>query len=54
MSGVQVTAKRRGFYGQLREAGETFTVADEKQVGSWMEPVEPQKPAKPEPQKPAK
>lgn len=55
---VQVVAKRRGFYGQLREAGEQFTVASEKEVGTWMGRVdEPQKPAKdkqPDPAKPAK
>lgn len=37
--GVKVKAKARGFYGQLREIGEEFEVADKKSVGTWMDPV---------------
>jgi len=31
-----VIALRRGYYGSLREAGETFVVASAAHVGSWM------------------
>jgi len=31
-----VIALRRGYYGSLREAGETFFVASADHVGSWM------------------
>lgn len=33
---VEVIALRRGYYGSLREAGETFFVASAAHVGSWM------------------
>lgn len=41
MSGgdIPVKATRRGFYGSLREEGEHFSVASDKEVGTWMERV---------------
>ncbi len=33
---VEVIALRRGYYGSLREAGETFVVSSADHVGSWM------------------
>lgn len=36
---IKVIALRRGFHGQLREAGDKFEVASKDEVGSWMEPV---------------
>ncbi|MBP6464967.1 MAG: hypothetical protein KA324_13625 [Rubrivivax sp.] len=38
---VQVVALARGYYGQLREAGDVFTVAHAGHVGRWMRPVCP-------------
>jgi hypothetical protein len=31
-----VTAKTRGFYGHLREAGEVFDIPDDEEPGEWM------------------
>lgn len=46
---IKVKAIEVGFYGDvLRKPGtdtESFTIESEKQLGSWMEKVEPQKPA---------
>lgn len=35
---MQVIAKKTGYFGVLREAGDTFDVPDEE-TGSWFEPV---------------
>lgn len=37
--GIKVKATARGFYGQLREKGEEFEVADKTALGTWMEPI---------------
>lgn len=43
--GIEVKATRRGFYGALREDGETFSVESEEEVGTWMERVGDASPA---------
>jgi hypothetical protein len=43
---MKVTATKPGYFGKLREAGETFEVPDGTGKASWFEPVEQ---AKPEP-----
>jgi hypothetical protein len=38
---MKVKAKEQGFiYGLLREKGDTFTLKDEKHLGSWMQVIE--------------
>lgn len=34
---IKVKAKSKGYFGHLREPGETFDVESEKQLGKWME-----------------
>jgi len=43
-----VRAKAKGFYGVVRQPGDTFEIAKKEDLGKWMEPVEPVKPAKEE------
>ena len=39
---MKVIATKKGFYGSLREEGEVFTIADDKDLGSWMKKAEPE------------
>lgn len=48
---MKVKAKAEGFYGGVRRRkGDVFDVADEKALGSWMDPLETKAPEK-EPKK---
>ncbi len=40
---MKVKAVQRGYFGKLREVGDVFTIKNEKQLGSWMKPVEKSK-----------
>ena len=37
--GIRVKALERGVYGSLREPGDEFVIASEKDLGKWMVPV---------------
>ena len=49
---MKVVATRRGYYGDLREPGEQFTISGKEALSErWMEPVEEEKPRKAKPSK---
>ena len=45
--GIPVKATAEGYYGRYRVSGDTFEVAHEGHVGSWMERLDQPAPAKP-------
>ncbi len=45
--GIPVKATKEGYYGRYRVPGDTFEVANARHVGSWMERLDQQAPAKP-------
>ncbi len=45
--GIPVKATKEGYYGRYRVPGDTFEVAHARHVGSWMERLDQQAPAKP-------
>lgn len=46
---MKVKATQRGYYGgRIHEAGDEFEIVSHDDLGVWMDPVEAEKPAKPE------
>lgn len=37
---IKVIATKRGYYGQLREEGDTFEIESAEHLGSWMKPAD--------------
>ena len=41
---MKVRATQLGYYGKRRREGDVFEIGSEKELGSWMEPFEGEKP----------